>query len=436
MTTAGSDHPTGQDTGQGDGYQHLHPLTPLLRGWLLVAAVAASVLRNFADELSTHGVLTTLAVLLPSAAAYGYCAWRFTRFRVGADSIRLETGLLVKRFRDVRLDRIQSVEITQSLIARATGLAALRLDLGGAHDGDEESVTSLSYLSLDRARTLRAELLARAAGIAPEAGEAPERPLTIVPPRRLAASIALSPGPWLALAAAVLLVTPALFTGTLAGFVAVTPALVGVWRTSFRRFASGYLFTVSESPDGLRIRGGLLDRAHHTVPHGRVQAIRLHSSPLWRWPDWVEVQVNVAGDARSTLLPVAPRAQAVMLVERLLPGVNLTDVQLLPPPGRARLLAPFRWRQLRCGHDDQVFVTRSGRLWQRTDIIPHNKVQSIQLVARPLPRLLGLADVHLDSTGGPVRIQARLRDAREACQLVAEQAERSRLGPEQTTPGA
>ncbi|WP_242424922.1 PH domain-containing protein [Frankia sp. EI5c] len=187
---------------------------------------------------------------------------------------------------------------------------------------------------------------------------------------------------------------------------------------------------MSESPDGLRIRGGLIDRAHHTVPHGRVQAIRLHSSPLWRWPDWVNVQINVAGDARSMLLPVAPRAQAVALVERLLPEVRLAKVELLPPPRRARLLAPFRWRHIRCGADERVFIARAGRLWQRTDIIPHNKVQSLRLVQPPLHRLLGLADVHLDSTGGPVRIQAPLRDAGDAHRLAAAQAERSRpAGP-------
>ncbi|WP_018636250.1 PH domain-containing protein [Parafrankia elaeagni] len=421
MTSAGSE--------PADEYHHLHPLTPLLRGWLLVGAVAASVLRNFVEEISARGVLITLLLLLPTASAYGYCAWRFTRYRVGAESIRLETGLLFKRFRDVRLDRLQAVEIAQPLLARAAGLAVLRLDLGGAHDGDEESGTSLSYLSLERARTLRAELLARAAGVTPDIGEAPERPLTVVPPGRLAASIALSPAPWLALAAAFVLVTPALLTGTFAGFVAVAPALVGVWRTSFRRFASGYRFTVSESPDGLRVRGGLLNRAHHTVPHGRVQAIRLRSSPLWRWPGWVEVQINVAGEARSMLLPVAPRAQAVALVERLLPEVDLGAVAMRPPPGRARLLAPLRWRHIRCGADDQVFVTQSGRLWQRTEIIPHLKVQSIQVVQQPLHRALRLADVHLDCTGGPVRIRAGLRDVQEAYRIAAAQAERSRLGP-------
>lgn len=424
MTSAGSE--------PADEYHHLHPLTPLLRGWLLVGAVAASVLRNFVEEISARGVLITLLLLLPAASAYGYCAWRFTRYRVGAESIRLETGLLFKRFRDVRLDRLQAVEIAQPLLARAAGLAVLRLDLGGAHDGDEESGTSLSYLSLERARTLRAELLARAAGVAPDIGEAPERPLTVVPPRRLAASIALSPAPWLALAAAFVLITPALLTGTFAGFVAVAPALVGVWRTSFRRFASGYRFTVSESPDGLRVRGGLLNRAHHTVPHGRVQAIRLRSSPLWRWPGWVEVQINVAGEARSMLLPVAPRAQAVALIERLLPEVDLGAVAMLPPPGRARLLAPLRWRHIRCGADDQVFVTQSGRLWQRTEIVPHLKVQSIQVVQQPLHRALRLADVHLDCTGGPVRIRAGLRDVQEAYRIAAAQAERSRLGPHAT----
>ncbi|OHV40123.1 hypothetical protein BBK14_13020 [Parafrankia soli] len=411
-----------------DGYHHLHPLTPLLRGWLLVVAVAVSILKNFAEELTVRSVTLTLSALLPAASAYGYCAWRFTRYRVEAEDLRLETGLLIKRVRHVRLDRIQSVDVAQPLIARVTGLAVLRLDLAGTHDGDaEESGTRLSYLSLERARLLRAELLARAAGVAPGAGEAPERPLAYVPPLRLAAAITLSPAPWLALGAAFILVTPALLTGTFAGFIAVAPALVGVWRTTFDRFATGFRFTVSESPDGLRIRGGLLDRAHHTVPHGRVQAVSLRGSPLWRWLGWVELQINVAGDARSMLLPVAPRGQAVNVIERLLPAVDVDGMALPRPPGRARLIAPVRWRRMRCGADDRVFVVRGGVLWQRTDIIPHGKVQSIRVVQHPAHRLLRLADVHLDCAGGPVRIHARLLDVRQAHAIAAAQAERSRL---------
>lgn len=415
--------------GADDGYRRLHPLTPFLQGWLLVAAVAVSLLRNFLEDLTPGRIALVLAVLLPVAALYGYCSWRFTRYRVEAEELRVETGVLFRRTRHVRLDRMQSVDITQPLAARLTGLAVLRIDLAGTRENDSDDFgSSLRYLSMEHARKLRAELLARAAGVAPDAGEAPERPLATVPPGRLAASIALSPGPWLALAAAAVLSVPALLTGTPAGVAAAAPALLGAWRATFNRFATGYELAVSESPDGLRISGGLLDRTHATVPPGRVQAISLRRPPLWRWPDWVELKINVAGDGPTTVLPVAPRAEAVALVGRLLPGVDADRVPLLPPPGRARLIAPVRWRRMGYGVDATVFVVRGGVLWRHTSLIPHGKVQSIRVTQGPLLRLLRLADLHLDTTGGPVRITARLRDAREACEIAAAQATRSRIG--------
>jgi putative membrane protein len=47
--------------------------------------------------------------------------------------------------------------------------------------------------------------------------------------------------------------------------------------------------------------------------------------------------------------------------------------------------------------------------------------------------VLRLADVHLDTTGGPVRVRAALRDRDEALRIVSTQAERSRLGRRRDT---
>ncbi len=55
-------------------------------------------------------------------------------------------------------------------------------------------------------------------------------------------------------------------------------------------------FTVAESPDGLRLRSGLLSTQHQTVPPGRVQAVRISQPVLWRGRDWVRLEVNVLGN--------------------------------------------------------------------------------------------------------------------------------------------
>lgn len=419
-----------------DGFHRLHPLTPFLRGWVIVAAFAATVGRNLAEDVTPRIIGLTLIFLIPAAGSYGYCAWRFTRYRIERDGLRLDTGLLRRRTRYVRLDRLQAVDVEQPLVARLTGLAILRLDLAGQgrSEGDSDNGSDLRYLSRGHAHRLRAELLATAAGLGRHAGEAPQRPLSEVPPRRLMAAIALSPAPWGALLGALAIALPSLLTGTLAGALGAIPMLGALWHATFRRFAAGYPYTVFESPDGLRINSGLLARAHATVPPGRVQAISIGEPALWRLLGWVTVHMNVAGGGPTVLLPVATREEARALVGRLLPGVDVARVATTRVPRRAGWLAPIRWRAMSCGADDTVFVVRRGVLRRRTDLIPHGKVQSIRVLQHPLTRLLRLADVHLDTTGGPVRISAPLRDADEALALVAAQAERSRLGRRLAVP--
>ena len=56
-----------------------------------------------------------------------------------------------------------------------------------------------------------------------------------------------------------------------------------------------YDWTVGESPDGLRLDHGLLDRAHETVPPGRVQTVRIVEPLLWRRRGWVRVELEIAG---------------------------------------------------------------------------------------------------------------------------------------------
>src|SRR5690606_29559085 len=114
-----------------------------------------------------------------------------------------------------------------------------------------------------------------------------------------------------ALAPVIWLTTDSVF----AAIAVVVPLAVGIWRGSVGRFLTQYGWTVSESPDGLRLDHGLLQREHATVPPGRVQAVRLVEPLLWRRRGWVRVELDVAGTGNQggTLLPVAGRDEAAEL---------------------------------------------------------------------------------------------------------------------------
>ncbi|MFD9390230.1 PH domain-containing protein [Streptomyces sp. NPDC060000] len=413
----------------------MHPVTPFRRAWAPVAVVVGWAVHdpNQAQEqltrLTTTTLLIALAVLVPAASLYGFLTWWFTHFSVTESEVRIRTGLLFRRAAHIRLERIQAIDVSRPLLARIAGVAKLRLDVVGAEKKDE-----LAFLGEEEARVLRAELLARAAGFAPETahevGEAPARELLRVPARELAIALALTGATWGALLAA-LVVPPVLWLATHSVWTVLAtgvPLLGAAGASSAGRFVGEYDWTVGESPDGLRIDHGLLDRTHETVPPGRVQTVRIVQPLLWRRRGWVRVELDVAGSANSVLVPVAPREAAEAVVARVLPGVGVpADASLSRPPRRAGRCVPVWWRGYGIAVTDAVFATRHGLLRRSLALVPHAKVQSVRLTQGPWQRLWRLADVHVD-TGADKTVTARLRDAQEAAELLRAQAQRSRTG--------
>ncbi|MES5819675.1 PH domain-containing protein [Streptomyces sp. RG80] len=421
--------------------RRLHPVTPLRRAWAPVAVLIGWAVHDpdqaqrQLTRLTTTTLLIALAVLVPAAALYGFLTWWATHFAVTDSELRIRTGLLFRRTAHIRLERIQAIDVTQPLLARVAGVAKLKLDVIGTDKKDE-----LAFLGEREARALRAELLARAAGFAPETahevGEAPARELLRTPPRDLAIALVLTGATWGALAAA-LVVPPLLWFATHSLWTVLAtgvPLLGAAGASSVGRFVGEYDWTVGESPDGLRIDHGLLDRTHETVPPGRVQTVRIVEPLLWRRRGWVRVELDVAGSSNSVLVPVAPRAVAEAIIARVLPGVTVPPLSALSrPPRRARRCVPVWWRGYGLAVTDAVFATREGLLRRSLALVPHAKVQSVRLSQGPWKRVWRLADVHVD-TGANKTVTARLRDAEEAAELLRAQAERSRTGRRDARP--
>ncbi|MFF3741959.1 PH domain-containing protein [Streptomyces sp. NPDC002566] len=421
--------------------RRLHPVTPFRRAWAPIAVVAGWALHdpNQAQRqltrLTTTTLLIALAVVVPAAALYGFLSWWFTHFAVTDSELRIRTGLVFRRTAHIRLERIQAVDVTRPLLARIAGVAKLRLDVVGADKKDE-----LAFLGEDEASALRAELLARAAGFAPETahevGEAPARELLRVPARELAIALALTGATWGALIAA-LVVLPVLWLVTESVWTVLAtgvPLLGAAGARSVGRFVAEFDWSVGDSPDGLRIDHGLLDRAHETVPPGRVQTVRIVEPLLWRRRGWVRVELDVAGSTNSVLVPVAPREAAEAVIARVLPGVAVPDAAALArPPRRAGRCVPVWWRGYGTAVTDTVFTSRHGLLRRSLALVPHAKVQSVRLTQGPWQRLWHVADVRVDSGAGTT-VTARLRDAREAAELLRGQAERSWTGRRDARP--
>lgn len=423
------------------GRRRVHPYTPFIQGvrwWPAGIVIGYSLVSRAELRIGSGALLLGLGALLGLTVigtAVSYVSWRRLTFWFDDDGdLRVDSGVLSRQERRLQLSRLQSVDVLQPFLARLVGLAEVRVEVAGQGD----SKVTLQYLTLREAQDLRNEVVARSAGVRHDAEEAPEEVLVRVPADDLALSLLLRAETFALLGLTLLVVVGAVATAGPAGLGVVLLGGVPVV-TVFAQFARYFDFTVASSPDGLRLRHGLLQRTLQTVPPGRVQAVGFVQPFLWRSRGWVRVRLNVAGASARTqgsgdqsysenvLLPVAPWPVALAIVARVLPGVDLGAVPTVPAPVRSRRRAWIQWRQLAVGWDEQVLVTRSGRVVERWDVVPHARTQSVRVTQGPWQRALGLASVHVDSTPGAVRIVGLHRDAAEARRIAQEQADRAAL---------
>ena len=416
-------------------FKRLSPLTPLVRSFILVVAGVAS----FWDDI-LRGELGPLAwivlAMLVAGAVYGTASWLRTKYWIEADELRVDTGIVSRQSRRIRVDRLQGVDIVQPFVARMFGLAELKMDVAGGGSGEG----SLAFLSLGDAQDLREVLLSRRdavrAGLAPDRPEEPQVPPQ---PERVVARLDLGTlllglllSPETVVFAVLLAVLGGIFIGfgEIGGIAAVVPVLGGFALTQMRKLTAYYDFTVLTTPNGLQVRRGLFERSTQTVTLPRVQGVVVTEPLMWRSFGWATLDVAVAGTggsdgdrgpSASTVMPVADRAVVMALARTLLEASGSPDpdaVALSPPPPRARWVAPVGRRFLGVGIDDHLVVSRRGVLSRRTHVVPHARVQSLQVHQGPVQRRLSLADVRVDSPPGPVAVLARHRDAHEARALL------------------
>ena len=426
-------------TAPAGAWHRLHPLSPLVRsgrttlGVLALLGVSAS---GGFGQSGSHLYDGVAAALVAVAAVVN---WLVTRWKLEPATLCIETGLLRRDSRQLPVARIQAVDVVRPFLARALGLAELRVRLAGSSHADGR----LAYLPEQAALDLRARLLATHHGLDPGTPEPAEAVLTSVPVGRLVGSVAASSGSLVAALLVaeivVLIAFPALLApaGGTAALWLLTLAAV-VWR----RIASDYGFTVAQAPDGIRIRRGLLGTVAETIPRQRVQAVRMIEPLLWRPLGWCRLEIDVAGSPgrdradgsgrmRKTLLPVGRRATAAQLM-RLVMGAE--PPRLDPPPRRAGVKAPLSYHFLGAGHDHATAMGVTGRVRRVTTWLPLEKVQSVRMVSGPVQRRLSLATVSLDAAGRRVSAEFRDRDGAEAARLVEALATLCRTARRQAAP--
>ena len=426
----------------GDGWQRLHPLSPVVRGGRFTIGIAILLVPilfrggNFGNAVPQ---LIVVAVLV----AGGFVSWLVTRWRIEGDDLHLETGLLRRQSVRFPLAQVQAIDVVRPGLARMFRVAELRLRMAGASG----ATARLAYLPEHEVEPLRDRLLALARGAradelaeaAPDETREPaeERLLAQVDTRQLVVSILISDAGVFAELVLLGLVIAAIVSPHTAGAI-VSGGFVwilGVFTVVWRRFNQLYRQRVLEGPDGLHLRGGLVALTAEVIRPGRVQAVRMVEPLLWQAVGWCRVEVDLAGRQRGkgegeaergqmrTLLPVGGRALGLELVDLLVPD---RPRELSPPPRRVFWKSPLRYRKLAWGRTETCVATTSGRLRRISCWVPLEKAQSLRRVEGPIQRRLRLASVHVDTAGRAVHATLRDRNAAEASRALDELAELAR----------
>ena len=376
----------------GGDWQRLHPVSPFLRGGVMVLAIGGYLISQQFERLvgyswgpqgpedPTFGniwlALLAFLTLVAGVVLYGWLSWRVAKFRIGQSTLEYRWGLLFKQHRQVRYDRIQSVDISRPLLARIFGLSQVVVQSAGGSDSHVE----LAYLAHGRSLQVRDTVLSRVdaeedsaqqrrdpgvgfAGGEPGAGPAadearpggepaaagtayasagldalvrgqvaPTRGRQVlrtmpVPMSRLVASLVYHPTTII-----VALVTPVTFVLAVFTTASVLPILVPVFFGAVlphaRRFLTEANFSVDVESDRLRITHGLTDQRSNTVPLARIQAVEISQGLFWRWPDWWRMRVTIAGvvgedtESQTTAFPVGTEDDVLDLAQIMLPGID------------------------------------------------------------------------------------------------------------------
>lgn len=278
-------------------------------------------------------------------------------------------------------------------------------------------------------------------------GTADERELVRVPPARILGATAVRMAPWVVIVALALIAAAIWAESGLVLGLAI-PGIGAIVAGFWTELNAGYGFRAAWSGDGLRLKHGLTDTQHRTVPPGRVQAIMIRRPLTWRPFGWVRMEANVAGygsseegqgEARSVVLPVGTFQEAISILATLLPDPGVEEPmgvlgrgldgrgkdEYVCTPRAAWWLAPLAWRRQGFLATRTALLLRTGRLTRVLSLVPHARTQGMLASQGWLARLAGVATVQLATTAGPVPTSIPQVDAQIASELVATQVRRA-----------
>ena len=349
----------------------LHPLTLLINFIGLLPSVGFALVAltwsNF-DEALDAGFLWLVPLIVPLVFAvpmfFTWLAWSRFSYTVGAEDLRIQSGVLARNNRSIPYERIQDVNVEQKLIARFLGLAKVKIETGGS-GGDEDSLDAVSLLEAERLRDIIRD---RKAGLEAGAASEMDTPDTVAGEQETAPIFAMSNGRvfiaglfnfsfillallgaaaqnldfllpgevfdpryWAGLWMDQEFVNGLSIGGRIMGILGAIGSLVfigvasGVIRTSIREYG----FRLDRVKAGFRRRRGLFTLTDMVMPIQRVQAAIIKTGPIRERFGWYHLKFqslasDVGGESDHSAAPCAKPDEIEPIMEE-------TGIRSAPP---------------------------------------------------------------------------------------------------------
>ena len=440
------------------------------------------------NNLIVVGLLVVLAILVILIGIF-WMIWRFHQFRISDDEVEVRKGIVFRSHRRAPLDRVQGVNLTRPFPMRLIGMA--KLEVLGAGTGAN---VDLEYLSTTKAEEVRADILRLASGAraareaARDAAEGIVRPpherlvdslshgvtgliegvdhqdvapesVVHIPAGRLIGAYLLD-GIWWIIGFGVLWVgsvlVPLLIAGDEPGWGGISlaiglgagvPMAFAVVAIMWAQISKSLRYAIAPTPDGIRVTFGLLTTVTETLPPGRIYAVEVSQSLLWRPFGWWTIRINrmsgksaeqqASGSAQqfNTVLPVGTRADVERVLALLLPGVPVEHGPLMwedgllgPTTGavdpyktmapRAWWRRPFSWKRHGFALTGEALMFRRGMVWRKLAVYPLARLQAVSVQQGPIDRLQRVAAAQVHTVVGPVSGHVVGLDRDDAIELL------------------
>ncbi|GAA1351955.1 PH domain-containing protein [Falsarthrobacter nasiphocae] len=445
-------------------WRHVHWSTPLFRFWLLIgfflfshgrdvleAAIEGKGFHPFPEggwgELSPRGIAVGIGIPV-LILGFMVLSWVFSRYWVSEDHVYLRQGWLFKVRKQLRVDRIQSVDVEQPFLPRLFGLAKLSFVTANGEGED----FSLEFVTKREAEALRSRILRLAAD--GEGREAQSRgagesaagegaPADGAPSAAAAAAAssgsdvtdvavneaALAPGenavvrpedireevfradPVKVIGSRIL--SPGvIFIGLLYGLGAIAAALpweiarevasgvmtgglaavVGVVWSAFSSIQAKLNYRLVKTGSQLAMTRGIASTSMRALRTERIHAVTVTSPLLWRAFGWYRVKITVAGSATvddsklQDIMPVGTWADVERVLAAAMPQAAERLDAFIPheADGLLRPKPGQRWRA-------PLDFPRLGAGYDGTMYLSRSGALSRRLVLLPAARLQGVA---------------------------------------------